>query len=32
MSDPLYLAKAGDAYPALLPQMTNRHGLITGAT
>ncbi|MDD2884738.1 MAG: DUF853 family protein, partial [Dechloromonas sp.] len=32
MSEPLYLAKAGDSYPALLPQMTNRHGLITGAT
>lgn len=34
MSEPLYLAKslATDAYPALLPQMTNRHGLITGAT
>jgi DNA helicase HerA-like ATPase len=32
MSEPLYLAKAGDTYPALLPQMTNRHGLITGAT
>ncbi len=32
MSDPLYLAKSEDGYPALLPQMTNRHGLITGAT
>ncbi len=32
MSEPLYLAKAGDNYPALLPQMANRHGLITGAT
>jgi len=32
MSDPLYLAKSADAYPALLPAMSNRHGLITGAT
>jgi DNA helicase HerA-like ATPase len=32
MSDPLYLAKSDDGYPALLPQMANRHGLITGAT
>ncbi|MDR2187992.1 MAG: DUF853 domain-containing protein [Azonexus sp.] len=32
MSDPLYLAKAADGYPALLPPMANRHGLITGAT
>ena len=32
MSEPLYLAKSEDGYPALLPQMTNRHGLITGAT
>jgi len=32
MSEPLYLAKSDDAYPALLPQMANRHGLITGAT
>ncbi|MCL2636361.1 MAG: DUF853 domain-containing protein [Betaproteobacteria bacterium] len=32
MSDPLYLAKSEDGYPALLPQMANRHGLITGAT
>jgi DNA helicase HerA-like ATPase len=32
MSDPLYLAKSEDGFPALLPQMTNRHGLITGAT
>jgi len=32
MSEPLYLAKSEDAYPALLPQMANRHGLITGAT
>ncbi len=32
MSEPLYLAKSADGYPALLPQMANRHGLITGAT
>ena len=32
MSEPLYLAKSADDFPALLPQMTNRHGLITGAT
>ncbi|MBK7899880.1 MAG: DUF853 family protein [Azonexus sp.] len=32
MSDPLYLAKSEDGFPALLPQMANRHGLITGAT
>ena len=32
MADPLYLAKSEDGYPALLPQMANRHGLITGAT
>ncbi|MBS1190021.1 MAG: hypothetical protein H6R10_1813 [Rhodocyclaceae bacterium] len=32
MSDPIYLAKSEDGYPALLPQMANRHGLITGAT
>lgn len=34
MSAPLYLAKSVDSddYPALLPQMANRHGLITGAT
>ena len=28
MSEPLYLAKSEDGYPALLPQMANRHGLI----
>jgi DNA helicase HerA-like ATPase len=28
----MYLAKSEDGYPALLPQMANRHGLITGAT
>ncbi len=32
MSDPLFIAKSDDGYPALLPQMVNRHGLITGAT
>ncbi len=34
MTEPLYIAKAVDAdsFPALLPQMANRHGLITGAT
>ena len=32
MSEPLYIAKSEDGYPALLPQMANRHGLITGAT
>ncbi len=32
MSEPMYLAKSEDGYPALLPQMANRHGLITGAT
>jgi len=32
MSEPLYLAKSDEGYPALLPQMANRHGLITGAT
>lgn len=32
MTDPLYIAKSETGYPALLPQMANRHGLITGAT
>ncbi|HZX33615.1 MAG TPA: helicase HerA-like domain-containing protein [Rhodocyclaceae bacterium] len=32
MADPIYLAKSEDGYPALLPQMANRHGLVTGAT
>ena len=32
MADPLYVAKAGDQFLALLPNMANRHGLITGAT
>ncbi|WP_371324014.1 helicase HerA-like domain-containing protein [Dechloromonas sp. ZY10] len=32
MSEPLYLAKSASGYPALLPRMANRHGLVTGAT
>jgi DNA helicase HerA-like ATPase len=34
MTEPIYLAKSLDAehFPVLLPQMANRHGLITGAT
>ena len=32
MADPLYVAKSGDQFLALLPHMANRHGLITGAT
>ncbi|MBL8481990.1 MAG: DUF853 family protein [Rhodocyclaceae bacterium] len=32
MADPLYVAKGGDTVLALLPQMANRHGLVTGAT
>ena len=32
MADPLYVAKTGDTYIALLPDKANRHGLITGAT
>lgn len=32
MADPLLLAKHGDIECALLPQLANRHGLITGAT
>lgn len=32
MTEPLYIAKSDEGYPALLPQMANRHGLITGAT
>jgi DNA helicase HerA-like ATPase len=32
MSAPIAFAKSADGYPALLPQMANRHGLITGAT
>ncbi|HMZ29127.1 MAG TPA: DUF853 family protein [Rhodocyclaceae bacterium] len=32
MADPLYVAKSGDNFLALLPDKANRHGLITGAT
>ncbi|MFZ5473804.1 MAG: helicase HerA-like domain-containing protein, partial [Pseudomonadota bacterium] len=32
MTDPLLIAKHGDHEIHLLPQMANRHGLITGAT
>ena len=32
MATPIHLAKSEDGYPALLSQMANRHGLITGAT
>ncbi|MGA0608983.1 helicase HerA-like domain-containing protein [Caldimonas sp. KR1-144] len=32
MADPILLAKHGDIECALLPQLANRHGLITGAT
>ena len=32
MADPLYVAKTGDTFLALLPDKANRHGLITGAT
>ena len=32
MAEPLYVARAGDLSLALLPNMANRHGLITGAT
>jgi len=32
MADPLVVAKAGDTELAILPAMSNRHGLITGAT
>ncbi|HJW24685.1 MAG TPA: helicase HerA-like domain-containing protein [Rhodocyclaceae bacterium] len=32
MAEPIYIAKSEDGYPALMPQMANRHGLITGAT
>ncbi|HSA56898.1 MAG TPA: helicase HerA-like domain-containing protein [Gemmatimonadaceae bacterium] len=32
MADPLIVARAGTAELALLPQMANRHGCITGAT
>src|SRR5574343_1665721 len=32
MSEPMYLAKSDVGFPALLPRMANRHGLVTGAT
>ncbi|MCP2880957.1 DUF853 domain-containing protein, partial [Salmonella enterica subsp. enterica serovar Typhimurium] len=32
MAEPLHIARAGDLSLALLPNMANRHGLITGAT
>ena len=32
MADPLVVAKSGDTELAILPAMSNRHGLITGAT
>ena len=32
MAQPLVIAKSGELDLALLPQMANRHGLITGAT
>jgi len=32
MAQPLVIAKSGEQELALLPQMANRHGLITGAT
>jgi uncharacterized protein len=32
MAEPLLIAKHGDIECALLPQLANRHGLITGAT
>jgi DNA helicase HerA-like ATPase len=32
MADPLYIAKSGEKKLCLLPEMANRHGLITGAT
>ena len=32
MAEPLVIAKSADLELALLPQMANRHGLITGAT
>src|SRR5687767_13276151 len=32
MTDPLVIAKAGDVDLALLPELANRHGCITGAT
>ncbi|MBN9698199.1 MAG: DUF853 family protein, partial [Zoogloea sp.] len=32
MTEPLIIAKSKDKEIALLPQLANRHGLITGAT
>ncbi len=32
MADPLYIANSGEKKLSLLPEMANRHGLITGAT
>src|SRR3981189_1952746 len=32
MPDPLIIARSGDVELALLPELANRHGLITGAT
>lgn len=32
MTEPLLIAKIDQQYLYLLPQMANRHGLITGAT
>lgn len=32
MTDPILIAKNADVELALLPQLANRHGLITGAT
>ncbi len=32
MADPLIIARNADAQAALLPQLANRHGCITGAT
>ena len=32
MADPMLIARSGNKDCALLPALTNRHGLITGAT
>src|SRR5215218_2345224 len=32
MAEPILIAKRGDTECVLLPEMANRHGLITGAT
>ena len=32
MAEPILVAKRGDTQCVLLPEMANRHGLITGAT